>query len=66
MARPEENKEVDFHYYCERCINRDTSETADPCNECLDTPVRIGTEKPLKFESIDAYSREIKEKYGRK
>ena len=65
MGKPEDNKEVDFHYYCNRCVNRDKSEGLLPCCDCLDTPVRIGTEKPVKFESMVAYEKEIKEKYGR-
>jgi len=43
-------KFVDFHVYCSRCKDKDTSPTADPCNECLGVPVRFGTRKPVKFE----------------
>lgn len=43
-------KFVEFDKYCQKCRNKGTSATADPCNECLTVPAREGTRKPIKFE----------------
>lgn len=43
-------KFVDFRKYCPICKWGDKSPTADPCNECLETGGRAGTEKPTMFE----------------
>lgn len=43
-------KEVYFSEYCEKCKNHDTKETDEPCNECLDIPMRYNSHKPEKFE----------------
>ena len=66
MGKPEDNKEVDFHFYCPLCVNCDKSEGLEPCCSCLDTPVRVGTEKPIKFVVLDKFEGKIEEKYGRK
>ena len=44
-------KFVEFNKYCQKCINKDKSPTADPCNECLSVPAREGTRKPIKFNA---------------
>ena len=44
------NKFVDFKKYCERCMYKNTKETKDPCNECLDHPVNIHSHKPINYE----------------
>lgn len=49
MSAPTE-KIVEFDIWCERCKNKDKSETDDPCFECLENPVNIGSRKPVKFE----------------
>lgn len=48
-----EYKEVDFGTYCETCKHKDTPEFEDPCNDCLDTPVREGTVKPINWKGIN-------------
>lgn len=49
MSRPTE-KFVDFSEYCKKCIHKDKEEAEDPCYECLENPVNIGSHKPVKFE----------------
>lgn len=44
-------KEVLFVDYCYTCKNNDKNEDEDPCNECLTTPARENSHKPLKYES---------------
>lgn len=43
-------KEVDFEKYCPLCVEADTDEVNDPCNECLDYGVNYETEKPVKYK----------------
>lgn len=43
------NKEVRFDEYCSKCRYKDDEKT-DKCEECLETPVRYGTRKPLNFK----------------
>lgn len=43
-------KFVEFDKFCQKCMNKDKSSTAEPCNECLTVPAREGTRKPIKFE----------------
>lgn len=43
-------KIVDFDKYCENCKYKDTKETEDPCNECLDNPTNINTKKPINYK----------------
>ena len=42
--------EVSFFKYCHLCKNRDRNGHEDPCDECLEFPMRYGTEKPFNFE----------------
>ena len=41
---------VDFHKYCETCKHKGTKETEDPCNECLENPTNLYSQKPVKWE----------------
>lgn len=41
---------VNFKKYCEQCKYKDLDETDDPCNDCLDHPTNLYSEKPLRFE----------------
>lgn len=42
-------KQVRFDLYCETCEHKDEPETVDPCNECLETPAREFTNKPINY-----------------
>lgn len=46
----ESNKEVRFDIYCQKCTHYDTQDEDEPCNTCLSTGVRYGTEKPELYE----------------
>lgn len=41
---------VDFKKYCETCKHKDTPETEDPCTECLENPMNLFSQKPVKWE----------------
>lgn len=47
------DKEVNFHKYCQKCKDKDLKEWKSPCNECLDTPIQRGTHKPINFRDSD-------------
>lgn len=49
MSRPHD-KIVEFNKYCSKCKNYEKSEQEDPCFECLENPVNLGSHKPVKFE----------------
>ena len=42
-------KFVDFTY-CNSCENKDSPEYEDTCNECLNTPEREFSHKPINFK----------------
>ena len=42
--------EVQFDYWCPKCIHKDLKETKDPCNECLDNPYNNNSTKPRFFK----------------
>lgn len=46
-------KIVDYDPWCDQCKYKDTLGTEEPCNECLSTPARMGSRKPVKFEEKD-------------
>lgn len=46
-------KIVEYDKYCYQCVNKDVCEVENPCNECLDNPVREDTKKPLHFKLDD-------------
>ncbi len=43
-------KEVDFEKYCKICKHEKLDEYKDPCNECLESGMNEGTEKPVLWE----------------
>lgn len=45
--------EVDFHKYCPMCKYNDAREVDDPCNECIENCVRVGTRKPEFFKEAE-------------
>ena len=47
-------KEVDFATYCSKCEYDERNEIYDPCNDCLDVPVRAYTDKPLCFKDKES------------
>jgi len=45
-----DTKLVNFNEYCPNCKNWDCLAGEDPCNECLTTPARIHSHKPINYE----------------
>lgn len=45
-----EYKEVYFDDYCMSCKHAMVKTIEEPCNECLDNPVRLYSHKPVNFE----------------
>lgn len=45
-----DDKIVAYHEYCKKCKHFTKQDFEEPCNECLENPVRPGTEVPVKFE----------------
>ena len=43
------NKIVNFEW-CKKCVHWEQDEMDDPCYECLETPTKYASEKPLYFE----------------
>ena len=41
---------VDFKKYCKTCKYRGVKETDEPCNECLENPMNLFSQKPVKWE----------------
>lgn len=46
-------KEVDFAKYCLKCEYKELKENEHPCFECLETPARIDSKKPVNFKELD-------------
>lgn len=44
------DKEVRFDLYCKDCTHRFDRETTDPCNDCLDMPVKRHSAIPIHWE----------------
>lgn len=42
--------EVDFATYCKKCRHSSAKDTDEPCNECLEYPMRLYSTVPEKFE----------------
>lgn len=42
------DKIVDFSY-CKKCEHKDLKDYKDPCNECLNTPTRPHSIKPINY-----------------
>ena len=53
-AMENNTKEVRYDEYCASCKhfkdNEQVYEYDGPCNECLNTPVRLNSSRPLKWE----------------
>ncbi len=43
-------KEVYFGEYCKTCKYEERDEELIPCCYCLEEPVRVGTNKPVRYE----------------
>lgn len=52
MTSDADSKEVRFDKYCPKCNHWNNGKESPRCDECLEEPTRIGTEKPLYYEEI--------------
>lgn len=43
-------REVRFDIYCETCKHKEKEENEEPCCECLEKPINLNTEKPVRWE----------------
>lgn len=48
-----DEREVYFYEYCPKCQYSDIEDFEDPCNDCLGTPNRINSHKPINFKEKD-------------
>ena len=46
-----DNMEVDYFQYCQTCKHIKKKGSEEPCNLCLDVPMRPGTRKPEYYEA---------------
>lgn len=46
-------KEVNFHDFCPKCMHVNGSECSEPCDSCLEIGGRVGTRVPEKYEKRD-------------
>lgn len=50
----QKTKEVYFNQYCHKCDHLHDNEADGPCFECLATPVRVDSHKPINYiEKLD-------------
>ena len=47
--RENNEKEVNFHDFCPKCAFCDTSETAEPCDSCLEIGAKEGSVVPENY-----------------
>lgn len=40
---------VDYFIYCKTCKYKELEGWKDPCNDCMNTPVRKNTSKPINY-----------------
>lgn len=50
MEIEEDYREVYFGEYCKTCKYEKTPEVEMPCNECLDYPVNLYTNRPINWK----------------
>lgn len=50
MTGNSENKEVRFDKYCSKCAHWENGTEVQYCDDCLEVPLRRGTEVPIKWE----------------
>lgn len=54
MAIYEDYKEVYFGQYCQLCKHETKAESEMPCAECLEEPINLYSNKPVRFEAKEA------------
>lgn len=51
MVSDEELREVDFETYCKACKYEGRKEEQIPCCYCLEEPLNLYSQKPVKWEA---------------
>ena len=46
-----EEREVDFEKHCETCKYKKKEENEFPCDECLESPINLYTDKPVNWKN---------------
>lgn len=41
---------INFEYFCHYCVHEKTESSKEPCNECLEMPVRANDHTPINFK----------------
>ena len=59
MESVAKDKEVYFDQYCKTCKHLAKDDLEEPCNECLDEPVNLGSHKPVKYEEDEKKKKEV-------
>ena len=44
---------VEFEKYCDTCKHKDSPDSEDPCDECLGSPAREDSRKPINWEEAE-------------
>lgn len=44
---------VEFELYCKTCKHKDAPSEEDPCDECLGSPVREFSRKPINYKKAE-------------
>lgn len=60
MVSDEELREVDFEAYCKTCKYEKRPEEQNPCCDCLEEPLNLFSQKPVKWEGKSGYENWVK------
>lgn len=44
---------VEFHEFCHKCAYCNKKENEEPCDSCLEVPVRTFSRRPVNFKAKD-------------
>ena len=59
-------KEVYYHHWCQFCVDKDTEETLDPCDDCLHYGWNEDSHRPVNFKKHpDVEKKEMLERIAR-
>lgn len=51
-------KFVNFRLYCPKCAHYAVPQDQEPCNECLEYPVNVESEKPVNYKEKERVNNE--------
>ena len=44
---------VEYDKYCDKCKYKNIKDTEDPCDECLGSPVRESSKRPINWKKSE-------------